>query len=80
MKTKKQKFFSITLILPHSHGLGRNVVEAWLQFFFNTNLGGRDLSEFIGDKTIHLISISGNHGFSKWWEKAYAVSNITIND
>lgn len=76
---KPQKFFNVTLRLPHSHGLGRNVVEAWLQFFFKTELKGKPLAEFIGDKTLHMIQIELNGGFSKWWEKAYAVSNIETN-
>ena len=77
---KEQKFFTVTLKLPHSHLLGRNLIESWLQFFFESELRGKKLSEFIGNKTIHLIQIESNRSCSKWWERVYAVKKIESND
>ena len=76
---KTQKFFNITLEFTNqSHLIGRNVVEAWLQFFFNTELKGRELSEAIGIKTIEIVTVSQAHKVENvnWWEDCFLVKRI----
>ncbi len=59
---KTQKFFNINLIFTNqSHSLSRNVVESWLQFFFNTDLKGNQLADFVGSKTIELVTVNESH-------------------
>ena len=77
---KTQKFFNVTLeFQSQEHTLGRNVVEAWLQFFFSMpNLKGRDLAEAIGTKTLKVLTVAESHKVSNpnWWEDCLAVIKI----
>lgn len=76
---KTQNFFNIKLIFTNqSYSLHRNVVESWLQFFFNTDLKGKELSDFIGSKTIELVTINEAHKVENpnWWEDCFLVKKI----
>jgi hypothetical protein len=76
---KTQKFFNINLIFTNqSHSLGRNVIEAWLQFFFNTDLKGKKLANSIGNKTIELVTINQSNKVDNvnWWEDCLLVKRI----
>jgi len=77
---KKQKFFNVTIEFQNqTHSLGRNVIEAWVQFFFCTELKGRELSNFVGTKTIKLVTLKESHEVENpnWWEDCFAVKQIS---
>jgi hypothetical protein len=76
---KRQKFFNIELVFENfDHLLGRNVIEAFLQFFFETRLKGRGLAEKIGNKRLFIINTQPNlaKAADKWWEKVFAITKI----
>ena len=77
-KTKTQKFFTINLVLENQTWfLGRNVIESFLQNFFDTQLKGRELAESIGNKTIIIENIGGRftHG-EQWWLESFRIKQI----
>lgn len=76
---KTQKFFNVTFEFQNQdHTLGRNVLESWLQFFFSTNLKGKELAELVGTKTVKLVTLNQSHKVDNpnWWEDCFAVKQI----
>lgn len=77
---KTQKFFNVTFEFQNfTHSLGRNVLEAWLQFFFSTNLKGKELAHFVGEKTVKLVEVKEMHKTDNpnWWEDCLLVKQLS---
>lgn len=73
---KTQKFFSVTIVFNNQkHLVCRYVLQLWLQFFFDTSLKGKDLSNLIGEKTIFITRAEQTH-CERWWGKEFLVSKI----
>lgn len=78
---KSQRFFTVTLEFENSDvGLGRNVIEEWLRFFFNLpNLTGEELAKQIGHKRLVILKVKEPWEADLvefWWEESFLVRNI----
>lgn len=74
-----QRYYTVTLKYENfDHWLGREVIESWLQFFFNLpNSYGRDLAEKIGHLEIQVYRVdTPEPNGVRWWEKRFTVRTI----